>query len=71
MRFCLQGNFFSSPCSFELKVVFGPVAPPINLLQCRALRRTSHYPLFLLHQLFDQLLQPLDLLASCVPECIC
>ena len=68
--FVFRVIFLSSPCSVELKVVFGPVAPPIDYLRYRAFPRPSHSPLFL-HQLFDQLLQPLDLLASCVPACIC
>ena len=68
--FVFRVIFLSSPCSVELKVIFGPVAPPIDYLRYRAFPRPSHSPLFL-HQLFDQLLQPLDLLASCVPACIC
>ena len=45
----------------------GPVAPPIDHLRTFAWLHTGHCPLSPLYQLFEQLLQLLVLLASCVP----
>ena len=68
--FIFRVVFLSSPCSVELKLVIGSVAPPIDQLRYRAWPRTGHCPLFPFYQLLEQLLQPLVLLTSCMPACV-
>ena len=68
--FIFRVVFLSSPCSVELKLFFGPVAPPIDHLCNGAWPRTGHCPLSPLYQLLEQQLQPLVLHTSCVPACV-
>ena len=52
------------------KVCHGPVASPFVHLCNRAWPRTGHCPFSPLYQLFEQLLQPLVLLATSVTACV-
>ena len=56
VTFYFQGGFSFLTMLVELKLVIGPVAPPIDHLRNRAWPRTGHCPLSPLYQLLEQLL---------------
>ena len=63
----LLDALFENPAAL---MKFGLVAPPFDHLRNRSWPRFGHCPRFPLYQLFEQLLQLLDLLTSCVPACV-
>ena len=70
-RFHFQAVFLSLPCSVELKVVLGRLRHPVASYVTVFGLALVTIPFFSLYQLFEQLLEPLDLLTSCVSAFAC
>ena len=70
VRFHFQGVFFFSPYSVELNIVLGRLRHPLTTYVTVPGLALVTVPLFSLYQSFEQLLQSLVLLPSCVPACM-
>ena len=70
VRFHFRVVFLSSPCSVELNIVLGRLRHPLTTYVTMPGLALVTVPLFSLYQSFEQLLQSLVLLPSCVPACM-
>ena len=68
--FIFRVVFLSSPCFVELNIVLGRLRHPLTTYVTVPGLALVTVPLFSLYQSFEQLLQPLVLLPSCVPACM-
>ena len=68
--FIFRVVFLSSSCSVELNIVLGRLRHLLTTYVTVPGLALVTVPLFSLYQSFEQLLQPLVLLPSCVPACM-